>query len=162
LDEVAPRISQDREPAELARTQSSRRFWNRSPTSADLKTSLILLLVMPHVFSARLAAVQDAPVRRLAAQRTTLGGPPGRVSRFLVTNAGCTAIGSSAGLFAYHRNTNANYTLTVRTTDGTGSGWAGAEHNDAGKVDFEGVCTSTPKLPRFVNTQIPALGFTSV
>jgi predicted Zn-dependent protease len=62
-----------------------------------------------------------------------------KAAGFLVTQAGCNAIGSSTGLFAYHRGTNANYTLTVRTTDGTGSGWAGAEHNDAGKVDFEGV-----------------------
>ena len=42
-------------------------------------------------------------------------------------------------MFAYHRTTNANFTLTVRTSDGTGSGWAGAEHNDASKVDFAGV-----------------------
>lgn len=62
-----------------------------------------------------------------------------RAAGYLVNNAGCTAIGNSAGLFAYHRSTNSNYTLTVRTTDGTGSGWAGAEHNDAAKVDFEGV-----------------------
>ena len=58
---------------------------------------------------------------------------------FLVTNAGCTALGNNKGLFAYHRSTNANYTLTVRTWDGTGSGWAGAEHNDARRVDFEAV-----------------------
>jgi predicted Zn-dependent protease len=58
---------------------------------------------------------------------------------FLVTNAASTAIGNNKGLFAYHRSTNANYTLTVRTTDGTGSGWAGAEHNDAAKVDFSSV-----------------------
>lgn len=58
---------------------------------------------------------------------------------FLVTNVQAGALGNSKGLFAYHRSTNANYTLTVRTKDGTGSGWAGAEHNDASKVDFRGV-----------------------
>ncbi len=52
------------------------------------------------------------------------------VAGFLVCTAGATAIGSSAGLFAYQRATLANYTLTARTRDGTGSGWAGAEHND--------------------------------
>ncbi|HEX7123720.1 MAG TPA: TldD/PmbA family protein [Gemmatimonadaceae bacterium] len=62
-----------------------------------------------------------------------------RAAGFLVNNASCVALGNNAGLFAYHRSTNTNYTLTVRTTDGTGSGWAGAEHNDAAKVDFESV-----------------------
>jgi predicted Zn-dependent protease len=39
-------------------------------------------------------------------------------------------------LFAYNRSTNANYTLTVRTNDGTGSGWAGAEDPDWTKINF--------------------------
>lgn len=58
---------------------------------------------------------------------------------FLITNVGFNAYGNSAGNFAYHRSTNANYTVTVRTKDGTGSGWAGAEHNDAKQVDFAAV-----------------------
>ncbi|HSA57722.1 MAG TPA: TldD/PmbA family protein [Gemmatimonadaceae bacterium] len=62
-----------------------------------------------------------------------------RAAGFLINGANCTAIGNDKGLFAYHRSTNSNYTLTVRTTDGTGSGWAGAEHNDAAQVDFESV-----------------------
>ena len=64
-----------------------------------------------------------------------------KAAGFLVTNVGANAIGNNKGLFGYHRSTNANYTLTVRTTDGTGSGWAGAEHNDAAKVDFAAVST---------------------
>jgi predicted Zn-dependent protease len=43
---------------------------------------------------------------------------------------------NSSGLFAYHRQTSANYTLTVRTKDGTGSGYAGADHNDWTRLDF--------------------------
>ncbi|HEX6048883.1 MAG TPA: TldD/PmbA family protein [Gemmatimonadaceae bacterium] len=58
---------------------------------------------------------------------------------FLVTNAFSTALGNDKGLFAYHRSTNANYTVTVRTTDGTGSGWAGGEHNDWNQVDIAGL-----------------------
>ena len=54
---------------------------------------------------------------------------------FLVTTAAQGAVGNSAGLFAYHRATTANYTLTVRTSDGTGSGWAGAEHPDWTQLD---------------------------
>ncbi|MGQ0647368.1 MAG: TldD/PmbA family protein, partial [Gemmatimonadaceae bacterium] len=61
------------------------------------------------------------------------------VAGFLVTTARATAIGNSAGLFAYHRSTDANYTLTARTDDGTGSGWAGATENDWAKLDFAGV-----------------------
>lgn len=61
------------------------------------------------------------------------------VAGFLSTGANATAIGNSAGLFAYHRSTNASYTLTARTTDGTGSGWAGASENDWSKLDFQGV-----------------------
>lgn len=58
---------------------------------------------------------------------------------FIVVSAGMTALANEAGLFAYHRATDANYTLTVRTKDGTGSGWAGAEHNDWKQVDFDAV-----------------------
>ena len=58
---------------------------------------------------------------------------------FLITNASSNAFGNNKGLFAYHRSTNANYTLTVRTKDGTGSGWAGAEHNDWRQLDFAAI-----------------------
>jgi predicted Zn-dependent protease len=55
---------------------------------------------------------------------------------FLVTNASSSALGNDKGMFAYYRSTNANYTVTVRTKDGTGSGWAGGEHNDWNRVDI--------------------------
>jgi predicted Zn-dependent protease len=58
---------------------------------------------------------------------------------YLVLNNTSSSLGNSKGLFAYHRATNANYTLTVRTTDGTGSGWAGAEHPEWSKLDISGV-----------------------
>jgi predicted Zn-dependent protease len=65
---------------------------------------------------------------------------------FLIVNATAAVVGNSAGLFAYHRSTNANYTITVRTTDGTGSGWAGAEHPDWTKIDC--AATSTHALEK--------------
>ena len=55
---------------------------------------------------------------------------------FIQVNSNAGALGNSRGLFAYNRSTNANYTLTVRTTDGTGSGWAGAEHPDWTQINF--------------------------
>jgi len=59
-----------------------------------------------------------------------------KAAGFIIVNADSNALGNSKGLFAYNRNTTANYTLTVRTDDGTGSGWAGAEHPDWNKLDF--------------------------
>jgi predicted Zn-dependent protease len=55
---------------------------------------------------------------------------------FLQVDANINSLGNSAGLFQYHRGTKANYTLTVRTADGTGSGWAGAEEPKFGAIDF--------------------------
>lgn len=60
-------------------------------------------------------------------------------SGFLVTGANVNAQGNKAGLFAYHANTTSNYSLTVRTTDGTGSGWAAADDHDWTKLDYRGV-----------------------
>ena len=64
-----------------------------------------------------------------------------KAAGFIVVNANANAIGNKTGLFAYNRATNANYTLTVRTDDGTGSGWAGAEHPDWKQIDFAGMAT---------------------
>jgi predicted Zn-dependent protease len=61
------------------------------------------------------------------------------VAGFLVTSADAIAIGNSAGHFAYHRGTNANYTLTVRTADGTGSGWSGEDAVAWKQLDFAAV-----------------------
>jgi predicted Zn-dependent protease len=59
-----------------------------------------------------------------------------KAAGFIIVNAGSNALGNGKGLFAYNRSTNANYTLTVRTDDGTGSGWVGAEHPDWNQLDF--------------------------
>ncbi len=58
---------------------------------------------------------------------------------FLVASANSGCVANKAGLFAYHRNTSSNYTLTVRTTDGTGSGWAAADDQDFSRLDVAGV-----------------------
>jgi predicted Zn-dependent protease len=47
------------------------------------------------------------------------------VAGFLSTSAvRATAVANSKGLFAYHRATDVRLSTTVRTPDGTGSGWA--------------------------------------
>jgi predicted Zn-dependent protease len=62
-----------------------------------------------------------------------------KVAGYIVATASARAIGTNAGLFAYQRDTNANYTLTARTNDGTGSGWSGVENNDWTKLDCDAV-----------------------
>jgi predicted Zn-dependent protease len=62
-----------------------------------------------------------------------------KAAGFIIVNADSNALGNNKGLFAYNRSTTANYTLTVRTDDGTGSGWAGAEHPDWTKLDMPGL-----------------------
>jgi predicted Zn-dependent protease len=59
-----------------------------------------------------------------------------KAAGYLVVGAGATALANSKGMFAYHRSTSTNYTITVRTSDGTGSGWAAADHPDWAQVDF--------------------------
>ena len=57
----------------------------------------------------------------------------------LVTNGGMSALGNNKGLFAYRSSTSVDFSETVRTTDGTGSGWAGANHPDISRIDFKQV-----------------------
>jgi predicted Zn-dependent protease len=54
---------------------------------------------------------------------------------YLEIQVGASAIGNNVGLFGYYPFTTANYTLTVRSDDGTGSGWAGSEVNDWRQLD---------------------------
>lgn len=61
------------------------------------------------------------------------------VAGFLTTTAGATALANSKGLFAYRASTAVDYSQTVRTSDGTGSGWAGANHPDWKQIDFNTV-----------------------
>ncbi|HET7152163.1 MAG TPA: metallopeptidase TldD-related protein, partial [Candidatus Kapabacteria bacterium] len=50
-------------------------------------------------------------------------------------NAGFTALANSKGLFAYHTSTDATYSLTVRTPDGSGSGWSAQDSFTVKSVD---------------------------
>jgi predicted Zn-dependent protease len=49
---------------------------------------------------------------------------------FVDTSASIQAVGTSKGLFAYDRSTAADYNLTARTPDGSGSGWASRSFNE--------------------------------
>jgi predicted Zn-dependent protease len=54
---------------------------------------------------------------------------------FVETQAAVQAIGNSKGLFAYDRFTAADFNLTARTPDGTGSGWASKSFNELRQLD---------------------------
>jgi predicted Zn-dependent protease len=54
---------------------------------------------------------------------------------FIVHRTGSSAVMTTRGHFAYQASSNANFTTTVRTLDGTGSGWAGAGLFDWSEVD---------------------------
>jgi len=76
---------------------------------------------------ARAAAV-NAITRPAAAKNLVATG-------FLDMFVGSQAVATKKGLFAYQAGTGANLTTTVRTADGTGSGWAGVGQNDWSKVE---------------------------
>jgi predicted Zn-dependent protease len=54
---------------------------------------------------------------------------------FLQDGSSWQAMANSAGLFAYHKATNLNFSVTMRTDDGTGSGYVERDVNDAAKFD---------------------------
>jgi len=56
---------------------------------------------------------------------------------FLNDAAGFSAMLNSKGLFAYNESTSLNFTVTMRTNDGTGSGWVTRDFNDVNKFDAE-------------------------
>jgi len=68
--------------------------------------------------------------------RTATGRGDLTAAGFLTASAGASAIANSRGLFAYHRATSVDYELTVRSADGTGSGWAGVAHRDWSQLDI--------------------------
>lgn len=83
------------------------------------------------------------PEARAAATRNTINAAEaaGRaagnifVAGFLRANAGADAIATSRGLFAYHRSSDADLSITARTPDGTGSGWASGGARDWSVID---------------------------
>jgi predicted Zn-dependent protease len=119
-------------------------------------------------------------VRRTMTAATAAGKPAGQIftAGFLHATARATAVATSNGLFAYHRTTDADYSVTARTPDGTGSGWAHAGARDWRAIDAaaigriaaqKAVASRNPQTiepglytavlePHAVNDLIPLLG----
>ena len=78
------------------------------------------------------AETRSTAVRRAIEAANSAGKAAGQIftAGFLNYNAAALAVATSAGLFAYHRTTDANFSVTARTPDGTGSGWAAAGARD--------------------------------
>ncbi len=119
-------------------------------------------------------------VRRTMTAATAAGKPAGQIftAGYLEANARAVAVATSAGLFAYHRSTDADYSVTARTPDGTGSGWARAGARDWNSIDAaslgriaaqKAVASRNPQTiepglytavlePQAVNDLVPLLG----
>jgi len=98
---------------------------------------------------------------------------------YIESRIGTRALANSHGLFAFEQTGGASLTATVRTPDGTGSGWGGANANDWSGIDAEAVgATATEKAgasrnpvavepgrytvvlePTAVGNMIPVIGF---
>jgi predicted Zn-dependent protease len=62
-----------------------------------------------------------------------------QASGFLNIGTSFSTFANSRGLFVYDSGTDVLHTITARTPDGTGSGWAGTTHYDFSKMDVAGM-----------------------
>lgn len=74
------------------------------------------------------AEVAASSIKPASAKDVTAAG-------FLQDSAGFSAKMNSNGLFAYNQSTNVDFTVTMRTNDGTGSGWVTRDYNDISKFN---------------------------
>jgi len=58
---------------------------------------------------------------------------------FLESSSGFSSMMNSKGLFAYDLSTGVNFSITVRTADGQGSGFANRGYNDITKLDTKSI-----------------------
>jgi len=72
--------------------------------------------------------VANSSIEPAAAKDVTAAG-------FFNDSSGFSAMMNSNGLFAYNKSTNASFTVTMRSNDGTGSGWVTRDFTDVGKFD---------------------------
>ena len=83
-------------------------------------------------------AAKASPEWRASAAETAIGLSKKNdvvSAGFVETRAITQAVASSKGLFAYDRYTSADFNLTSRTPDGSGSGWASKSFNELRLVD---------------------------
>ena len=87
-------------------------------------------------FSAATAAITPEQRARIAAASIGPCKDAGLIAAgYLEDSHGFVAIANSNGNFGYQTSTSADYTCTVRTEDGTGSGWVGRNVTDVSDLD---------------------------
>jgi len=74
------------------------------------------------------AQVASSSIDPASSQDVTAAG-------FLNDSSGFSSMMNSNGLFAYNKSTSVYFTVTMRTNDGTGSGWVTRDFNDVSKFD---------------------------
>ena len=89
-----------------------------------------------NTFSAATAAITPEQRAQVATDSIAPCKSSGLIAAgFLEDGQAFTAIANSNGNFGYQTSTNADYTCTVRTEDGRGSGWVGRNVTDISKFD---------------------------
>jgi predicted Zn-dependent protease len=120
-----------------AAVQMAERLAKLSPEDPEAMPELGPQTYKPGIDWSDVTASQDPATRADAVKR--IAGPAKSASLvstgFMEAITSAQAIATSKGLFAYNRSTSSVLTTTVRTPDGTGSGWAGATHYDWSRID---------------------------
>ncbi len=75
------------------------------------------------------AEVARSAIEPAAAKDITVAG-------YLEFSNDFNAIGNNKGLFGYYESTDANYSVTARTADGRGSGWASDNSRNIADLDY--------------------------
>lgn len=112
LAKLAPENSEFMPPLEPQEYEESKQYFK---STADIRPD----------FRADVAAKSIEPAR---AKDVTAAG-------FLNDSANFGAMANSNGLFAYNQSTDLNFTVTMRSNDGTGSGWVTRDVNDVNNFD---------------------------
>ncbi|GAA4353614.1 TldD/PmbA family protein [Hymenobacter saemangeumensis] len=90
----------------------------------------------PAAFSARTAAITpDYRAQQIGASMALCEARKLSSAAFFSDSAGFTAKRNSKGLEAYQQTSNLDFSISVRTPDGTGSGYAIANYTDLAKFD---------------------------
>jgi predicted Zn-dependent protease len=120
-----------------AAVQMAERVAKLSPEDPEAMPELGPQTYQPGVNWSEATASLDPASRAAAVRRIT---EPAKAAGLVSTGfmegiTSAQAIANNKGLFAYNRSTASVLTTTVRTPDGTGSGWAGATHHDWSRID---------------------------
>ena len=87
-------------------------------------------------FNAKTAAITpDTRAEMVAKSLQVVKEAKLEAAGFLENGVGFSAIMNSKGLFAYNKETNVSFSVTVRNQEGTGSGYVDQSFNDVGKMD---------------------------